>query len=179
MIPNAVHSFCMRLPGGAWPPPGTTMNKDHPLQRAAAFAAGALLVTWIGGTAGAVCYKTLYWLLFGAWPETAAFGLAPVAVIQAVLALPQGDPWRETLLYLLRLDVMTYIMAAPPVLLIPCLALLMAGQGVRPMFEKAARPFAAASGSGSMARIDPAFRRDRGLPACPPFPESSKNGIRG
>jgi len=138
------------------------MDSNHPLKRAAAFASGGLAVAWIGGTVGAAGFKAVYWLIFGAWPETALYALAPAAAIRLVLDLPDGNALGPALLYLLHQDILTYILTVPPVLLMPCLALLLAGQG-RPVILPRLPPFAAGKGGPVPRGIDPIFQRNRGL----------------
>jgi hypothetical protein len=139
------------------------MDTDHPVKRAAAFVAAGLAMAWIGGSVGTAGFMTVYWLLFGAWPETAMYTLVPAAVIRFVLSLPGDDPLRPIFLYLLHQDLLAYILVVPPLLLAPCLAVLLIGQPSPPP-EHRVPPFAAPKGSDTPISVNSAFRRNRGMP---------------
>lgn len=137
------------------------MDSNHPLTHTAAFATGFLAVAWIGGSLGAAGFKTVCWLLFHAWPETTLQALVPDAAIRFALTLPDGDPLGRALLFLLHLDILTLILTLPPLALIPCLAILLAGREPIPILRRLP-PFAAAKGADVPRTIDPIFRRNRG-----------------
>ncbi|EHJ49160.1 hypothetical protein DFW101_3160 [Solidesulfovibrio carbinoliphilus subsp. oakridgensis] len=153
------------------------MDSRHPLQKAAAFAAGGLVVIWIGGVGGAGACKTAAWLFLGVWPETALYSLAPPPLIRCALTLPRDAMASKILLFLLTTDILTYLLAVPPLLLFPCLLVLLAGQGPGGIHRMAARPFATAGGGPSVRRVDPAFRRDRGLGGSCGGKHSTKRGV--
>ncbi len=136
------------------------------LEKTAAFASGLLFVAWIGGSCGAAAYKTVYWLIFSVWPETALYGLAPAAAVRFVLTLPREELLSRALLALLTTDLLTYILVVPPLLLVPCLAYLLSGRRPGQAWRMAARPFAPA---GRRTESDGAgrdfFRRNRGFSA--------------
>jgi hypothetical protein len=140
------------------------MPDRHRLRRAAAFAASFLLVAWIGGTIGAAGFKVFYWLLFNVWPDTAIHILVPDDAIRTVLALPDGNGLVTVGLFLLRLDILTVILAGPPVFLLPCLAILLANRLPEPLFTRLRPPFA------------PAPSRNHGLTAPSPTDGSTKTG---
>ncbi len=152
------------------------MDSEHPFKKAAAFLAGGLLVTWIGGTCGATAYKAVYSLAFGAWPETGLYRLAPAVCVRYVLSLPKDTLLSDVLLFLLTRDILTYLAVLPPLLLLPCLAILLHGQRPHQAWRMAVRPFAAGSALPVPGRVAPTFRRDRGMNVCG---GATKSIIRG
>lgn len=140
------------------------MRQRHPIKMAAGFASALLFVFWIGGSCGAAAYKTVYWLVFGVWPETAVYVLVPAPLIREVLALPQNTVLSQVLLTLLSTDIMTYLLVVPPILLLPCLLVLFTGQPPRVAWRMAVKPFAPrAGGQGGSRRDAGFFRRSRGF----------------
>uniref|UniRef100_I2Q664 Uncharacterized protein n=1 Tax=Desulfovibrio sp. U5L TaxID=596152 RepID=I2Q664_9BACT len=155
------------------------MDTRHPLQKAAAFASGGLFVIWIGGVGGAAAYKTASWLFLGVWPETALYGLAPAPLVRYALTLPREAIASKILVFLLTTDILTYLLAVPPLLLLPCLLVLLAGQGPGVLRHRANKPFATAGGGSAVRRVHPAFRRDRGLGGSSGGKISTKRGMEG
>jgi hypothetical protein len=153
------------------------MDTRHPLRKAAAFASGGLLVIWIGGVGGTAAYKTVFWLFLGVWPETALYGLAPPPLIRYALTLARDGMASKILLFLLTTDILAHLLVVPPLLLFPCLLVLLAGQGPGVIRHMAGRPFAAAGGRPAARRVHPAFRRDRGLDGSRSGKHSTKRGV--
>ena len=154
------------------------MAKESVLSRATFVAAGMLMASWVGGTAGISLFKTVYRLISGAWPNTALYGLAPGQAIAWVLGLPADGSLRPTLLVLLDLDIMAYIVLIPPLLLLPCLVVLLAGHRQGPILPFPRFRFPSLGRDDPMT-IDPIFRRGRGLAAQKQPPRSTASGTPG
>ncbi|WP_428560834.1 MAG: hypothetical protein ACP59X_17505 [Solidesulfovibrio sp. DCME] len=141
------------------------MRSRHPLEKTVAFLCGLLAVGWIGGACGATFYKAVYWFVCDAWPDTGLYGLLPGAAVRAVLAMPKDEPLRPILLQLFGIDLLTYIILVPPLVLLPCLAWLLAGHGPTETWRLAARPFSPLGAADRARHADTAcLRRGRGLP---------------
>lgn len=140
------------------------MPASHPIQKLTASVTACLIVAWLGGTAGAAGFKTFYWLLFGVWPATAMHALIPDDAIRAVLALPDEDLGGIFLKFLLQRDILTLILALPPLALLPCLVILLAGRQPLPLPLPRRSPFASRHGTKS----------GTGLPQR--APDSTNNG---
>lgn len=166
------------------------MPDRHPFQRTTAFIASFLLVTWIGGSLGAAGFKAVYWLCCGVWPDTALHGLVPEAVLGPLLVQSGNGGPDAWLLGLLRLDILTLILAAPPLLLLPFLAAHLTGRAPEPLFTRLRHPFAAPSsrnhgsaGSGpgndsNKSGTTQDFER-RGRPGISPAASATMGGARG
>ena len=139
------------------------MAQSNHLPRAAAFGTSFLLVTWVGGSLGAAGFKAVYWLSCGVWPDTALYGLVPDAALGPLWAESGAGGPDSWLLGLLRLDILTVILLAPPVLLLPFLVGRVLTRHPKPFFLRLRHPFAPPS-------------RDRGSNTARAGNPSMKNG---
>ncbi|MGD9609254.1 MAG: hypothetical protein AB7U59_07580 [Desulfovibrionaceae bacterium] len=139
------------------------MAQSNHLPRAAAFGTSFLLVTWVGGSLGAAGFKAVYWLSCGVWPDTALYGLVPEAALGPLrTGAGNGGPdaW---VLGLLRLDILSLILLAPPLLLLPFLIGRLLKRHPKPFLLRLRHPFAPPS-------------RDRGSNPTRTGNPSMKNG---
>jgi len=150
-------------------------RQRHSLLGAAAFATGALCVVWIGGAIGAAGFKAVFWLVCGTWPETAVQALVPEAALRFVVELPQDSFSGLLLGGFLRLDILTCILLGPPLLLGPCLAVLVSASSAGEAWRLAVKPFAPAGRRAPPPVMHPALRR-RGFPIVPTAADSTTNG---
>jgi len=154
-------------------------GERHDGSRAAAFATGWLLVVWIGGTIGAVGVKVVSWLLGGVWPTTPLAGLLPDPAVRFVLELPRDALPGLVLSGVLRLDILTCLLVGPPLLLVPCLIVLLSGGSVAETWRLAAKPFRPAPKRPVLPAVHPDVRRKCGFSAAETTIDSTKRGPAG
>ena len=99
-------------------------------------------MTWVGGSLGAAGFKAVYWLSCGVWPDTALYGLVPDAALGPLWAESGAGGPDSWLLGLLRLDILTVILLAPPILLLPFLVGRLLTRHPKPFLLRLRHPFA-------------------------------------
>lgn len=143
--------------------------------RVAAFATGWFFVVWIGGVIGAAGVKTVAWLWGGVWPATPVAALLPDELLRFILALPRDSLTGFSLAGLLRLDILTCLLLGPPLLLAPCLLVLVSSRSAADSWRLAAKPFRPAPKRPALPAMHPDLRRKCGFSIAETTTRSTKN----
>lgn len=153
------------------------MDDTHPCSRLAAFATGGLVAVWIGGLVGAVGVKTVYWLWNGVWPGTTFGALLPDSALRAVVEWAADASLGGVTLWLVQLDILIYLLVIPPLLLAPCLAVLLLGRRPGACWRQAVRPFLPAR-ERPRQHPAPVAPRPQGFFPTRSRTDSTKKGLR-